>query len=88
MENCIVCNLALFSLHQKIYYVDENKNLNLIGSAGMADLPDVIIRACDHYGTNKVRLVGGGDTFAQNLSNEIQKIGISQYNKKIEIEVE
>ena len=54
----------------------------------MVDLPDVIIRACDHYGTNKVRLVGGGDTFAQNLSNEIQKIGISQYNKKIEIEVE
>lgn len=88
MKNCIVCNLALFTLRQKIYYVGENNQLTLIGDAGMVELPDVIINACDHYGTNKVHLVGGGDTFANNLSNEIQKIGMTQYNKRIEIEVE
>lgn len=83
----IVCNLGLFSLHQKVYYVDEN-GMILIGETGLSHLPNLIAQSCDQYNVNKVRLIGGGETFAMNLSNEIRKVGMTDYNKSLEIEVE
>lgn len=83
----IVCNFNLFDLHQNVYLINPEENVNRhIAITNLEDLGKVIAEMCTNNNATKIHLYGNA-SFAQAIIRDIDIHSGSAYSKNI-IEVE
>lgn len=87
MAAYILCNIFMFDLHQRIFFVDEKGCMQEIGIANLDNLSEMIVDLCVKYKVNKVRLIGSKE-YANAAVSQIYLYSANKYeNYPIEIEV-
>lgn len=84
----IVCNFALFDLHQKIAIVETSTGeIEFIASATLEQLPEAMSALSDAKGIHKIHLYGN-PVYGKQLSEEILEFSNKNYSwNTLEIEV-
>ena len=86
MDKMIIIPINLFRLEQEILIVDDT-GTKTFAHVELPTLPEVVVEACNVYGTNKVRLIGNGN-YAGALANEITEYAIVNYsNTNLDINI-
>ena len=86
MDKYIIVNLNMFAKESKVFVADK-KNLNLIETYSIEELPDVIT-ALAHKNDIYTVKIAGNSKFAQLIEYGIETNEMTKYNeRKIKVEV-
>lgn len=77
----LVCTLDLFLIEQKVYLVDENDYILLVGTAELDALPEFLKQCCEFYEVAHIHLFGNAQ-YVFEIKKEIQAL-----LENVEIEV-
>ena len=85
----IFCPVTMFTLKQKFYNVDtEREEVTIeLGETTIDLLPCVLLEICDKENIDKIHLVGN-DNFVNLVAQDIKIYQEAKYKEKKEIEIE